>query len=51
MGNAKFKLLVKAGQIVVGPRADDAIELQAMRDEQNARKAQIARELSKKFNK
>jgi hypothetical protein len=49
MGNAKFRALVKAGQIVIAPKDANGVAAQASKDAQNAKKAELARQLSKKM--
>jgi hypothetical protein len=47
--NAKFKQLVKSGQVVILARNANEVSVQAMKDAKNAASAQKARELTKKF--
>lgn len=47
--NLKFKSLVKSGDIQVHQRLKNQIEVQAMKDQANAKKAQAARLLTKKL--
>ncbi len=48
-GNQKFKALVKAGIVVVHPRDANAQKVQASKDAENVKKADIARRLSAKL--
>jgi hypothetical protein len=47
--NALFKALVKSGQAIVHARNENEQKVQAMKDAQNARKAESARKLTAKM--
>lgn len=47
--NSAFKALVKAGKAIIHAKDENEQNIQAMKDAQNARKAESARKLTAKF--
>ena len=48
--NQKFQQLVKSGEVIVHAKSEGEIAIQAFKDEQNIRKAMIAKQMTDKMN-